>query len=152
MEELCREKIQVSVDADFMDIYILTLNEELTILKEFEATEEVLQQRVHHRLEELLDMQDVMQERNNKIQRLNREIKTLQIEENDIRDHFFVIARDNKFYDFLRRIFKKKYRPPKVYNPDGNKFISNPEIVYNKMNSRIIIFFGKFIKFGIRKC
>lgn len=46
------------------------------------------------------------------IDKCNDEIKELQ-------QTFLTAAKDNKFWDFLRRIFKKKWRPPKIVNPDG---------------------------------
>lgn len=48
----------------------------------------------------------------NQIDICNNQIK-------DLQQTFTSAAKENKFWDFLRRIFKKKYRPPKIINPDG---------------------------------
>ena len=40
-------------------------------------------------------------------------------EQNDILREFQQATTDKKFSDFLRKIFKKKYKPPKIRDPDG---------------------------------
>lgn len=43
----------------------------------------------------------------------------------DLQRQFKKLVQDNKFVDFLRRIFKKKYRPPRDRNEDGNKLFTS---------------------------
>ncbi|KAK4886372.1 hypothetical protein RN001_002643 [Aquatica leii] len=116
--KLSQKKITVTRDGDLLDLYILTLNQELNILKKFESVEDALQNKVNSRIEETLDMKDVITSLINNIEGHKREIDRLQEEEKSIWQFFFIMVADSKFYDFLRRIFKKKYKPPKVYNPD----------------------------------
>lgn len=117
---LFQEQIQVLTDANAMDLQLLTVHQELNILKDFEMVEEQLQEKVHARMEDLLDMQDILRELNKRVDGHKREIDQLQETEKEIQREFFSAVTDNKFYDFLRRIFRKKYRPPKVHSPDGN--------------------------------
>lgn len=37
----------------------------------------------------------------------------------DVQRQFKRLVQDNKFADFLRRIFKKKYKPPRDHDDDG---------------------------------
>lgn len=119
IEELVNESYDIIRTADLLDLHLLTLYQELIILKDFESVEEQLQERVNRKIEDQLDMQDLINEIIHKIEGNKREIDRLQEEEKSIQQIFFSVVADNKFYDFLRRIFKKKYRPPKIRNPDG---------------------------------
>lgn len=42
----------------------------------------------------------------------------------DLQRQFKKIVQDNKFADFLRRIFKKKYRPPRVHDDEGAYYLT----------------------------
>lgn len=120
LESLANERLKISVDANFMDLYLLQLHQELIVLKDFELREDSLTDNVNNRIEELLDIQDLIKEVNNTIDIYKKEIIMLEEEAKKITAEFFQAINDNKFYDFLRKIFKKKYKPPKVRNPDGN--------------------------------
>lgn len=40
----------------------------------------------------------------------------------EMQRQFKKLVQDNKFADFLRRIFKKKYRPPRDHDDDGMQY------------------------------
>lgn len=122
IESVYNERLEISVNATFIDLHLLTLNQELLILKKSEAVEDVHMGNVHTIMEEMLDMQDLITDQNNKIEIRKREIEGLEEKGKMIQQRFMSAVSDNKFYDFLRRIFKKKYKPPKVRGPNGNKF------------------------------
>lgn len=119
IEDIYNMRLQVAVDATFMDLHLLTLNQELLILTKSEAVEDKYTEKVHAIMEEMLDMRDIIRDSNNKIEARKRDIETLEDKGKLIQQRFQAAAGDNKFYDFLRRIFKKKYKPPKVKGPDG---------------------------------
>ncbi|XP_031357853.1 cilia- and flagella-associated protein 44-like [Photinus pyralis] len=113
-----QKKIEVRRDGDLLDLHIISLNQELLILNNFEAIENKLQATVYSNMQEMLDMQDLISSLNGNIESNKRQIENRQEEEKTIQQQFLGAAADSKFYDFLRRIFKKKYKPPRVYNPD----------------------------------
>lgn len=119
VEAIYNKRLQVAVDAIFLDLHLLTLNQELIILKKSEAVEDIHMGNVHTIMEEMLDMQDLITDQNNRIDVRKREIEILEEKGKEIQQRFLAAAGDNKFYDFLRRIFKKKYKPPKVRDPNG---------------------------------
>lgn len=53
---------------------------------------------------------------------MNKEVTQNQEKEKDVHRAFQEIISENKFADYLTRIFKKKYKPPKTETGDGNKF------------------------------
>ncbi|KAF5282198.1 hypothetical protein FQR65_LT02895 [Abscondita terminalis] len=116
--ELSEKKITLRRDSDLLDLHILTLNQELHILKKFEIVEDSLHNKVHARFAETLQTQNTITNLNNNVDKHKVEVDRLQNKENSIWQAFSLMVAENKFYDFLRRIFKKKYRPPKVRNPD----------------------------------
>ena len=125
VESLYIERLQTIVDANFIDLQILTLNQELIILKKFETQENKLADNVRCKHVEILDLTDDVAQINKKIDGRKKDIETLDDKIKVIQQHFQSVAVDNKFYDFLRRIFRKKYRPPKVKNVDGKNTSSS---------------------------
>ncbi|GJQ65650.1 hypothetical protein Trydic_g7740 [Trypoxylus dichotomus] len=121
VESIYNMRLQVAVDATFLDLHLLPLNQELLILKKSEAVEDIYTENVHSIMEEMLDMQDLTTDQNNKIDARKREIETLEEKGKQIQQRFLAAASDNKFYDFLRRIFKKKYKPPKARDPNDSE-------------------------------
>lgn len=49
------------------------------------------------------------------------DIDMLSQEEVKLQDKFKHATENNKFYDFLKKVFRKKYKPPKIHADDGNK-------------------------------
>lgn len=119
LEDAKDERIPAQVKGLFVDIYILTLNQELNILKRMEEGEETLSAkcdkslRLVHSLEDDIDI-----EKNKKIE-IENTFETNFLEETKIQEKFRHAAENNKFYDFLKRVFRKKYRAPKVTTDSG---------------------------------
>lgn len=76
-------------------------------------------QDVELRTNEMMDMKDTMTQIQNNIEKLYSEIDVSNEKIKEIQSIFQNAAKDNKFWDFLRRIFRKKYKPPKVHDLDG---------------------------------
>lgn len=119
LEELFTESVDVTLRATVVDLHILTLHHELIILKEFESVEEQLSLKVNHTLQELIDMEQWINEINHVLEDHKSVVVELQGKEKDIQDQFLTVVQNNKFYDFLRRIFRKRYKPPKMHTEGG---------------------------------
>lgn len=82
--------------------------------------------------------------------RENQETKleNLKVEESKIQDKFKSAVENNKFYDFLKKVFKKKFKPPKV-KTDGTKIsiIKKSNVYLYKMWNFRRKFFIFIIKF-----
>lgn len=120
LSKIITRSYQAVLDCNFIDLHILTLNHELNILKEFETVEEQLSNKVNSILTDLIQMEDVISKANNVIEAHKRALQENQDKQKDIQEHFLIVVHNNKFYDFLRRIFRKKYKPPKVHR-EGKK-------------------------------
>ncbi|RZC43160.1 thyroid receptor-interacting protein 11 [Asbolus verrucosus] len=118
LEKIGNERFTVDVNAKLMDIFLMTLHEELIILKEFEVLEDDLQDKVNQKMSEVLDMQDIIQDSNLQIIYHNKEIEKMNEELGVIQKTFLASVVDNKFFDFLRKVFRKKYKPPRVQKDD----------------------------------
>ncbi|XP_050303878.1 cilia- and flagella-associated protein 44 [Anthonomus grandis grandis] len=123
--ETRKERLPILIRGNFIDIYIVCVNEELQILKSSEEQEDKLSQAVNNKLSAVHELEDV--EDYLKADKLNQEIKleNLKIEENKIQEKFKVAVENNKFYDFLKKVFKKKYKPPKVKTDDESSSSSS---------------------------
>lgn len=117
---LNEERYQVEIDIEFLELFVLTLHQEVLILKKFEAAEEEKENKLFNKLRERHETQKKLNEINSKVEGRNREIRRCEEEIKNLETMFHSTTADNKFYDFLRRIFKKKYRPPKVKTEDSD--------------------------------
>lgn len=126
LEQLNSERFKVEMDAKLMDIFMITIHQELIILKEFEAIENSLQSKVNSKISEVLDMRDVIREIENQIIEHNKNIEKANDKMKAIQVQFLQAIQDNKFFEFLKKVFRKKYRPPKIRKDDGK--ISTPPV------------------------
>lgn len=114
VEKLYTESVETILKANMIDLQILSLHHELLILKEFESVEEQLATKVNQTLQQLIDMEQGINELRHVLEDHKTAVTDLQTKEKDIQDQFMTVVQNNKFFDFLRRIFRKKYKPPKV--------------------------------------
>ncbi|KAK9870280.1 hypothetical protein WA026_006367 [Henosepilachna vigintioctopunctata] len=120
LENLNNERAEALVDGFFCDLLIHKLHQELIILRDFEAHEEVLQEKVNSRMTNVLDMDDLIHDTKAQIEMENVSIEKNLEQQGLIQEQFNKLIHDNKFSDFLRRVFKKKYKPPKVKHADDS--------------------------------
>ncbi|XP_056639556.1 cilia- and flagella-associated protein 44 isoform X1 [Diorhabda sublineata] len=113
IEEGKKARLPVHPQGNFVDIFILTLNQELNILKKFEDGEDYLQNKVNKCLLHVHNMEDEIDEEKSKKIDIENEIDLNHQEEQKIQEKFKHVTETSKYYDFLRKVFRKKYRPPK---------------------------------------
>ncbi|XP_076652358.1 cilia- and flagella-associated protein 44 isoform X2 [Halictus rubicundus] len=109
LEELEEYRLDVIYQSTYMNLYLLTLYEEFIILRECEAAEFALEEKVNLKSSERTTLMLKMQTTNNKIATREEEIRKLQAKIKDIAVEFTKVVAGNKFQDFLQKIFKKKY-------------------------------------------
>lgn len=111
--------LEIEVHAKFLDIYCLTLNQELWILKDFEQLEDNLVEQVDDKLIEWNNEQSNLIAEKNKIKILQKNMENSLEKIKGIQSEFLLNISEDKFADFLKRIFKKKFKTPKEHNSDG---------------------------------
>lgn len=84
VEAVYNEKFQVLVDATYIDLHLLTLHQELVVLKEFESSEDLLSDKVHSVMEDLLDLKDIITDLNHRTEMHKREIEHMQVRTNNM--------------------------------------------------------------------
>lgn len=52
LDELERERLEIVADSVYMELFVLTLHQELVVLKDFEAMEEILTEKVTEKIQE----------------------------------------------------------------------------------------------------
>lgn len=119
VEKLVTECLEVNLKANFIDLHILKLYQELIILRDFEAVEDELSDKVNQTLTELIKMEEEIVTAKNVIESHKRTVENLTVKEKDTQEQFILVVQNNKFFDFLKKIFKKKYKPPKVHQDGG---------------------------------
>lgn len=119
---LLNNRFTTDVKSKLMDIFFITLHQELLVLKEFEAVENKLEEKVKTKHIEVMDMQDLIQTVDLKINEEKKRVSKLRETEKNICSVFLQTIHDNKFIDFLKKVFKKKSKPPKEHKDDGEYF------------------------------
>ncbi|XP_030622994.1 cilia- and flagella-associated protein 44 [Chanos chanos] len=108
---LRHEKLQLDVQMKLADLRHVTLFQELLLLKEFEKRENMLQERLNARREEQRDLRSKLGECKQQLEQKRREIQRLQEKDKAINATFQAsLGENNKFADFLTKVFKKKIK------------------------------------------
>jgi len=118
--ELRVEKLKLAADLKTTDLRKLALFQELQLLKEFEKKDVSLAQKLetkHHEKSEIVgrvaECQDKLTQKKGEIERLLEKDKQIMQEFNS------ALGENNKFYDVLLRIFKKKIKRARKSNAEG---------------------------------
>ncbi|XP_066534174.1 cilia- and flagella-associated protein 44 isoform X2 [Hoplias malabaricus] len=105
------EKLRLDVQMKQADLRLLTLFEELLLMKEFEMRENTLQERMNTRNQEERELRSKLEECKQQLEQKRRDIAKLQEKEKSLNATFHTsLGENNKFTDFLTRVFKKKIK------------------------------------------
>uniref|UniRef100_A0A673VPT0 Cilia- and flagella-associated protein 44 n=1 Tax=Salmo trutta TaxID=8032 RepID=A0A673VPT0_SALTR len=122
--ELCllrHEKLCLDIQMKLADLRHVTLFQELLLLKEFEKRENSLQDRLNSCVEEEEDLRSKLEECKQALELKRRDISKLQERERAIAATFQAsLGENNKFADFLTRVFKKKIKRVKKKEKAGD--------------------------------
>ncbi|KAM6977661.1 cilia- and flagella-associated protein 44 [Aplochiton taeniatus] len=123
--ELCllrHEKLGLDIQMKMADLRHVTLFQELLLLKDFEKRENSLQERLSARMEEEGDIRSKLEECTQQLEVKKRDIAKLQEKEKTNMATFQASLGDNnKFADFLTRVFKKKIKRVKKKEKTGDE-------------------------------
>ncbi|XP_060530871.1 cilia- and flagella-associated protein 44 [Cylas formicarius] len=112
--EARKERLPILIGGNFIDIFIVCLNEELQILKSCEEQEEKLLQEVNSKLSGVHAMEDIIEGLKYDKTAHETKLENYRIEEEKIQEKFKNATENNKFFDFLRKVFRKKFRLPRI--------------------------------------
>ncbi|KAI8431314.1 hypothetical protein MSG28_015859 [Choristoneura fumiferana] len=119
LRQLQRERIRVQENNQLLELKLCQLHREMNVLNRFEAHEDRLAERVYSKLMQVRGVQDQIVDCEHRIEEHYVEKESLNEHCEELQRAFKKLVQDNKFADFLRRIFKKKYRPPRDRDSDG---------------------------------
>ncbi|MBN3326680.1 CFA44 protein, partial [Atractosteus spatula] len=113
---------RLDIQMKLVDLQHVTLFQELLLLKEFEKRENILQERVNTRIGEELELQCKYEECQQQLEAKKRDISKLQEKERAIAATFQAsLGENNKFADFLTKVFKKKIKRVKKKERKGDE-------------------------------
>uniref|UniRef100_W5L5L2 Cilia- and flagella-associated protein 44 n=1 Tax=Astyanax mexicanus TaxID=7994 RepID=W5L5L2_ASTMX len=115
------EKLRMDVQMKLADLQHVTLFQELQLLKEFEKRENTLQERLNTRVQEERELRSKLEECKQQLDLKKREVAKLQEKEKSLTAAFLSsLGENNKFTDFLTKVFKKKIKRVKKKEKVGN--------------------------------
>lgn len=118
LQNLKENRLETDVNQTFFEIYLLTLCQELWILKDFEKVIEIKYDTLMEQLMQRNEFENKTKDCQSQIEESRHHIDSLVEDEKIIQQNFLHHCSNNKFSNFFRRIFKKKYKAPKVYASD----------------------------------
>uniref|UniRef100_A0A2H1VUZ2 SFRICE_008424 n=1 Tax=Spodoptera frugiperda TaxID=7108 RepID=A0A2H1VUZ2_SPOFR len=118
LKELQRERIRVQEKSQLLELHLHQLHREMNVLNRFEMHEDRLAERVYVKLMQVRAVQQQIIDCEHRIEEHMTEKDNLGAMCEDLQRKFKRLVQDNKFADFLRRIFKKKYRQPRIRDDD----------------------------------
>ncbi|XP_065931883.1 cilia- and flagella-associated protein 44 isoform X1 [Magallana gigas] len=117
---LRHDKFKLDIVMKNADLRQVTLFEEFVLLKEYEKREDVMEAKVTGKQQEKLEMQAKIIELQGKQDLKKKEIEKLQEKEKQLYAQFQASLGDNnKFADYLTKVFKKKIKRAKKKVTDG---------------------------------
>ncbi|KAK6165219.1 hypothetical protein SNE40_023570 [Patella caerulea] len=117
---LRHDKFKMDILMKNADLRQVTLFEEFVLLKEYEKREELLADKVSNKQQEKLDMQTKIMEVQAKLENKKKDIEKLVDKEKKIHTDFLnSLGENNKFVDYLTKVFKKKIKRSKKKLADG---------------------------------
>ncbi|XP_052120102.1 cilia- and flagella-associated protein 44 [Frankliniella occidentalis] len=117
---LAARRLEVQRDATLLRHHLLVLHQELVIIKACEEREESLTARVTDKDMAWRAVQNEINTIQNKLDAKARDIVRCQEKEKELQLAFVEAVGDNPFVDYLKKIFKKKYKPPKASDADSS--------------------------------
>ncbi|XP_046572732.1 cilia- and flagella-associated protein 44-like isoform X2 [Haliotis rubra] len=118
---LRHDKFELDIVMKNADLRQVTLFEELVLLKEYEKSEDVLAAKVTGKQQEKLEMQNKILEVQGKMDAKKKDIEKLQEKERTLHATFVTSLGDNnKFADYLTKVFKKKIKRTKKKTAEGD--------------------------------
>lgn len=123
MEKVIKSRLEVEVAAKFLDVFLLTVYQELWVLRDFKQLEDNLVDNVNEQVVEQNGVNMELATLKSDIEKHRKNIEQGGLEEKSIQQQFQAAAMGNKFWDFLRKAFKKKFRAPRVIGSDGKEYL-----------------------------
>ncbi|XP_072743964.1 cilia- and flagella-associated protein 44 [Anoplolepis gracilipes] len=113
LNKLEYDRLDIVAENVNINLFLLTLRQEYIILREYETRENILRNQVNCKLEEVATIRQKIQIITDKIDIKNKEITKLRNQIKNMFTEYMSRINDNKFRNFLCRIFKKKYKEAK---------------------------------------
>ncbi|CAD7000651.1 unnamed protein product [Ceratitis capitata] len=118
LEEMIAIRCKAMYEAEYMHCFMITLNQELNILRDSEEIENQLLFNADEAMKTRNEMQAVINTKNRQIEDYKKNVDKLNEQILSVQQKFMSTCKGHKFFDFLRRIFKKRWRPPKPPKAD----------------------------------
>ncbi|KAM7351532.1 cilia- and flagella-associated protein 44 isoform 2-T2 [Cochliomyia hominivorax] len=114
LQELQNERLHIKFEVEFMTSYLIALNQELYILRDSEEIENKLLNNAEEAMKTRNQAQATINNLNRQIDDARKNCDRINEQITSVQTKFMNTIKGHKFFDFLRRIFKKKWRPPKA--------------------------------------
>uniref|UniRef100_A0A1A9WKF9 Uncharacterized protein n=1 Tax=Glossina brevipalpis TaxID=37001 RepID=A0A1A9WKF9_9MUSC len=113
LSELSEDRLQVKYEADFITSFLTAMNQELYIMRDSEQIENQLLNNAEYALMTRNQAQTSINALTRQIDELRKSCDRINDQIAVIQTKFMTNVKGHKFLDFLRRIFRKRWRPPK---------------------------------------
>lgn len=113
LQELADSRLEIERNAKYLELYIITRYQELLILKDCEMLEKDIVDKTNKAMSDKNTLQTQINALIRQIEESKKSCDKMAEQIKASQNQFLSLMKGNKFFDFLKRIFKKKYKPPK---------------------------------------
>lgn len=108
------KRFHTKLESEFLSAFMISLNQELYILRDSEEIESQLQKNAKYAMGVRNELQVVINATVRQLEDLKKIIDKINEQILALQNYYASTIKGHNFYNFLRRIFKKKYRAPKT--------------------------------------
>lgn len=123
IHSLDESRLEIEVAAKFLDVFLLTLYQELWVLRDFKQLEDKLEGKLNEKIMAQNELNAELKAQKKAIERHQKQIDHCEEDAKMLTQQFNAAATGTKFWDFLRKAYKRKLRVPKERDPDGMYFV-----------------------------
>ncbi|XP_058801430.1 cilia- and flagella-associated protein 44 [Phymastichus coffea] len=113
LDEMEKRRLDIVHESVYTDLFLLTMHQELMVLKRFEGAENQLSSKVNDRANAKNVVRNKMQKLTDRVDERNATIRRLQERIKEAQARYLNSIKEDKFFSFLKRICKKKWKPSK---------------------------------------
>ncbi|KAF7998128.1 hypothetical protein HCN44_009526 [Aphidius gifuensis] len=130
LDDLEKERLIINADSIYSELFQLTLNQELIVLRDFEEKENYLRCQLEDQVKERISIQNKVKYLSSMIDQKNREISKLHVNIRELNHKFSLMINENEFNEFFKKIYKKNKNNQDDDDDDGDDDKDNEDMNY----------------------
>lgn len=131
IHKLRESRLQIEVHSTYLENFLLTLFQEMWVMRDFKQLEDKLLANVNEQIDAQNDIAGTLTDLKNTIEQHRKNIDQGNADVKMLNTQFVAMATGNRFWDFLRKAYRRKYRAPRRTSDAGTYDKISADCVYH---------------------